>query len=94
MNKQIVPSVSISGPTWLERCVLQEQVAYDGLQAKAQKAGGPGLYVDKWLELSTPELSKVANIIDLGKRVNNGQVKTPQKIAVRRGSGRHLTYHT
>jgi hypothetical protein len=43
-----------------------------GLLAKAHKAGGPGLYVDKRLELSTPEQSKVASMIDPGSQVNNG----------------------
>lgn len=52
-------------------------MAYGGLQAEAHTDGGPELYVDKRLELSKPELSKVANIIDLGSQVNNGQVLPP-----------------
>lgn len=55
-------------------CPASRWPVHGGLQAKAPKAGGPGLYVDKRLELSTPELSEVASIIDLGSQVNNGQV--------------------
>lgn len=70
MNKQILPGASI--PRDL-RDVSCKQMACGGLQAKAHKAGGPRLSVDKRLELPTPYLSKVVNIIDLGSRVNSGQ---------------------
>lgn len=56
------------------RDVSWKQVAWGGLQAKDHKAGGPGLYVNKRLELSTPELNKVDDIIHLGSQVNKGHI--------------------
>lgn len=60
----------------MEICVLQAN-GQRWPPSKSHKAGSPGLYVDKRLELFIPELSEVANIIDLGSQANNGQVLPP-----------------